>query len=108
MLLEIIEIGYLSMATSTISLTITRAKVSRPLRGWVTRRNNFFGEMITCPYCTSHWIAFILCAIYHPRPFPVNPFIDWFIASMTVVMLASVLSKWVFKSIVTLTATKEE
>lgn len=99
MLVEWIELGYLSLATSTITLTITRAKVARPVRNWISNRSSYFGEMINCPYCTSHWIAFALCAVYHPRPFPLNVVLDWFLSSMAIVAISSILSGIVFEAI---------
>lgn len=99
MLVEWLELGYLSLATSTITLTITRARVSKPVRNWISKRSPYFGEMINCPFCTSHWVAFILCAIYRPRPFPTRWLLDWFISSMAIVAISSVLSRIVFEAI---------
>lgn len=58
---RLIEMG---VATGVAALTITRARPIRPLRDWIFLHSLWWGELISCPYCMSHWIAavFILWA----------------------------------------------
>ena len=61
------QIVILSLATAAISLTISKAKVTAPAREWLARRNKWLGNLVECPYCTSHWVAFALVALYRPE-----------------------------------------
>lgn len=58
---------FLSLPVAVVSITITKASVFERLRQWVQNRNQWFGKLITCPYCTSHWVSFALVAFYRPR-----------------------------------------
>ena len=64
---SVLVVLILSLPVAVISLTITRASVFQPLREWVLERNAWLGKLVTCPYCTSHWVSFALVAYYRPR-----------------------------------------
>lgn len=79
-LLTLIMLG---IAGGTVALTISKAEVFAFFRAWVDRRTDaafeakhlkrvkawmFFGELVNCPYCMSHWAAFVATAVYQPRP----------------------------------------
>lgn len=57
----------LALPVSVISLTITRSSLFDHLRKWMVERNEWLGKLVTCPYCTSHWVSFALVAWYQPR-----------------------------------------
>ena len=57
----------LSLPAAAISLTITKSFLFEHLREWVLERSKWFGKLVTCPYCASHWVSFALVALYHPR-----------------------------------------
>ena len=87
----LILILYLGLATSAISVTLTKAGVAKPLRVWVVKR---WGEntMLSCPFCTSYWIAMPLVLIY--RPFVVRVFlpVDIFVSLAAIVGVAAIVS----------------
>lgn len=56
----------LSVVTSVVSTTIARGLIFENVREFVIKKSKFFGMLITCPFCTSFWIAMILTAIYRP------------------------------------------
>lgn len=50
-----------SAAVATVTLTLTRAKISAPLRRWVDQNGGQWSkDLISCPYCFSHWVAAIV------------------------------------------------
>lgn len=65
----------LIFAVSTISYTVTSTRVFRALRDWIVQKTwdleldekGFFGEMISCSYCFSHWISYAVVLVYHIR-----------------------------------------
>ncbi len=67
MIQNIYTLVLLAIADWLIATTISRARVFRPLRAAVKRRSDYLGEGISCQYCISHWVGFILAAIYQPR-----------------------------------------
>ena len=57
----------LSFAVSAISLTLARSKVFESLRRFTLAQNRWMGELISCPYCLSHWISILLVIVYRPE-----------------------------------------
>lgn len=52
------QILLLSIAVAAISVSLTRGKIFRKQRLWVSKRSPFFGGLLACPYCTCHWVSF--------------------------------------------------
>lgn len=98
----------LVLATSAISLTITKGSIFENLREQVIERSQWFGKLVSCPYCTSHWVSFILVAIYQPRlvsswwPF------DLLVSAFAIVALAAPVSWVVYHSFTGMAKTNEE
>ena len=64
----VIELMFvLAMAVGAVSMTAAKAKVFRPWRLWVARHSKFFGDLVACPYCTSHWASMFAVAWFQPR-----------------------------------------
>lgn len=83
------------MATASTSFTIARTKVFQPLRLAILRRGQtsgvmaWFGSLITCPYCVSHYLAFAATVSFLPR-LTGGPLVLDFLASwMATVMLSA-------------------
>ena len=66
MLNELITFTLLSRACAAVSITATKAVITRPIRVWVGSKSKFLGELWECPYCFSHWVALIFTIIYRP------------------------------------------
>lgn len=58
---------FLSLAVSAASLTLSKAEIFLLVRGWLWDRSDWLGRLITCPYCTSFWVAFGVVLVYQPR-----------------------------------------
>ena len=87
----------LSLASGAISYTISKTKLFRSLRWTIAEHNEFFGELINCPLCLSHWTSFVLTAIYFPRVLHSRFWIvDWFVTAMIVVALAQIPIKFTY------------
>jgi len=79
----------LSLATASISFTVTETKIFKSFREWVKRNNFVLGELVSCGYCFCHWIAFILVAIYQPNLFEIWWILDYFLTALVIAWLAS-------------------
>lgn len=99
MLQESAKLFLLALAVSSISLTVSRAKLFADLREFVKSKNVWLGKLLSCPYCTSHWVSFIITALYLPRPIHLFLLLDWFLASMMIVALSAMLMGVMFLSI---------
>lgn len=87
---ELMALVVLSLAIAAVSITITKTKVFRSFREWIDERSDWFGELVHCPYCTSHWVAFAAVAYYQPRPVESGVFfVDLVVAAFAVICLTS-------------------
>jgi len=49
-----------SLVVMGLSHTIARERIFAPLRARLGGKDTWLGYLVSCPYCVSHWIAFIL------------------------------------------------
>ena len=88
------ELAIITLATSAISLTLSKSKMFEPVRGRLT---GIWHDLASCHYCISHWIAMVLVALTQPAigkffRWPQLFLIDWFIMTMAVVAVAAMVS----------------
>ncbi len=89
----------LSLPVSAITLTITKSSLFERLREWALERNEWLGKLVSCPYCTSHWVSFALVAWYQPRMLhSVWLPVDLIISAFAIVALAIPISFVVYCS----------
>lgn len=99
----------LSVTVWTVSTTIARARVFRPLRRWVKAHSDFFGEGVSCQYCISHWVAFALTLVYRPELLPAAhwpafaapwllPVIDYFASAFALIGLSALIARTLGKT----------
>lgn len=88
-----------SMAVATISMTLSKGKIFDSLREWIDERSDFFGDLIHCPYCTSHWVAFGACLVFQPTLISCGFWIlDVILTAFAVTMASSVFAGLIFSS----------
>lgn len=81
-----------------LSYTIAKERLFEPLRRRLGGHERMLGYLVSCPYCVSHWIAFVLVPMtgcYRVRVafhVPVlTPICDWFLSSILVTVVAAFL-----------------
>jgi hypothetical protein len=81
-----------------LSHTIAKEKLFEPLRRASGGMSTWIGYLIACPYCASHWLAFVLVPLtgtYVIRVQPqwgfVSSVLDWFLSSVLVTVVAAFL-----------------
>ncbi len=100
---------FCSSVCGAVSMTISTAKGFSGLRTWVKSKNEWIGEGLSCPYCTSHWVALILMLIYRPRPLDCGIYlIDFFTATMMMVALASITARAIFSAYAVMAPSPDE
>jgi len=96
---EFLALVFLSIACGAISMTISRSEMFAPLRGWIKGRSAFLGGGLSCPYCTSHWVAFILVLVYFPHLLHCgSTVVDFCVETMMVVALASATAWMIYSA----------
>lgn len=81
-----------------LSYTLTRERLFEPLRRRLGGKDTFFGYLVSCPYCASHWIAFVLVPLTGAAFVPLvgglgafGPVLQWFLSSILVTVGAAFL-----------------
>jgi hypothetical protein len=80
----------LSFVTAAISFTVSEAKLLRPLREAVKRKSAIGGDLLCCGYCTGHWVALALVAIYQVRLFNSWWLLDYALTVLVIAWLGGV------------------
>jgi hypothetical protein len=89
----------LAMVVSGTSFTVTGMEIFEPLRRFLTGRSTWLGQLISCFYCTSHWITFGLVALCRPALVSTGlAIVDLAISAFFVIQLATFLSALLFKA----------
>lgn len=83
------EVLCLSFVAASISFTVTETRLYKPLRELVKRKNSFLGKLISCGYCFSHWVAFVLVPIYRTKLFEAWLPLDYFLTALIIAWLAA-------------------
>jgi hypothetical protein len=86
----------LALVSATVSVTVSRASIFNRPREWLSDRSEFFGKLLSCPYCLSHWVAFALVAVHHPQVLPVHWAVNFLTASFAVVTLTAFMMGGMF------------
>ncbi len=88
------SICILGVATASIATTISHAGVFESLRERIEDRSEWLGRLIRCPYCTGHWVAFALTAVFHQevRLFPSAGLWQYIPAAFVTITVASFIS----------------
>lgn len=81
-------VALLGTATGIFSVTLTLARVFRPLRKAFRTIHPWLGKLISCPYCTSHWIAAFFTVVYRPVVLPRYFLLDLFVSWGCVIFVA--------------------
>jgi hypothetical protein len=82
----LISLLVVSMAVAAVSMTLSKGKIFSGTREWLDDKSEFLGDLIHCPYCTSHYVAFGAVLIF--QPFAVTS--GWFIPDVLLASFATV------------------
>jgi hypothetical protein len=87
-----------STVTMGISHTIARERIFAPLRNRLGGMETWFGYLVSCPYCVSHWVAFVLVPLTGAYAVEITPawgfvtaVIRWFLSAIFVSAIAAFL-----------------
>jgi len=94
----LVQLLLVSAVVMGLSHTIAREKIFDPLRRAAGGIRTWQGYLVACPYCASHWLAFVLVPLtgtylIHvvPRVAVISAVLDWFLSSILVTVVAAFL-----------------
>ena len=94
----LVRLVLVSAVVMGLSHTLAREKIFDPLRRKSGGMSTWRGYLVSCPYCASHWLAFVLVPLtgtYLVRVVPrwgiVSTVLDWFLSSILVTVVAAFL-----------------
>jgi len=64
-----------SFVVMGLAHTISKERLFAPLRERLGGRQTWLGYLVSCPYCVSHWIAFVVVPV--TRTYAVDVPYDW-------------------------------
>lgn len=91
------QVAVLALATSAISVTVSKSRVFASPRNWIASRSSWLGELMSCSYCTSHWVAIALIAIYRPAIVTQWIVVDLLVSMFGLVAIAAIVSGAIIK-----------
>ncbi len=78
-----------------LSQTLTKERIFAPLRERLGGKETFFGYLVSCPYCVSHYVAFALVPLTGTYPVEValrgwgGTVLSWFLSSILLTVIAA-------------------
>tara|TARA_R100001086_G_scaffold247446_2_gene181753 strand:- start:3132 stop:3500 length:369 start_codon:yes stop_codon:yes gene_type:complete len=61
---KLLDIFLWIFCVAGLTTIITSSSIFLPIREFVSRRSNFFGELLQCYICSSFWISLALSLLY--------------------------------------------
>ena len=96
MMQEFLKLAYLSVACGAASLVVAKGRVFNGMHEWLAPRFPRLQEMLSCPWCLSHWVSLALVVAYRPLAVTGVPVLDYIVAAFVMVALASVAARLIF------------
>lgn len=96
--MDVTRLVVVSAVVMGMSHTLTRERIFAPLRARLGGMDTWFGYLVSCPYCASHYIAFALVPITGTYVVPISvdwgwlsSALAWFLSSILVTVVAAFL-----------------
>jgi uncharacterized membrane protein len=93
-----VQLFAVSAVTMGLSHTIAKERLFAPLRDRLGGKETWLGYLVSCPYCASHWLAFVLVPLTGVYFIDVAPdwglasrIIRWFLSCILVTVVAAFL-----------------
>jgi hypothetical protein len=92
---DIFQLLAVSAVVMGMSQTVAKERIFAPLRERLGGKETFFGYLVSCPYCVSHYFAFALVPLTGTYPIEVavggwvGAVLRWFLASILIAVIAA-------------------
>lgn len=92
---NLLALAFLALAVSVVSLTIAKTKAFAAIREKIAEKSDWLGYLFSCPYCLSHWISFLVVAVYRPITVSSGIILADLAVSIFVIVALATVSSWV-------------
>jgi hypothetical protein len=92
---DLFQLLAVSAVVMGVSQTIARERIFAPLRERLGGKETWFGYLVSCPYCVSHYVAFVLVPLTGTYGIQVvvggwaGWVLKWFLSSLLVAAIAA-------------------
>jgi hypothetical protein len=92
---DLFQLFAVSAVVMGISQTIAKERIFAPLRERLGGKETFCGYLVSCPYCASHYVAFVLVPLTGTYPISVvvggwvGSVLSWFLSSILLTVVAA-------------------
>ncbi|HSP77661.1 MAG TPA: DUF1360 domain-containing protein [Myxococcaceae bacterium] len=92
---DLFQLFAVSAVVMGISQTIAKERIFAPLRRRLGGMRTWFGYLVSCPYCVSHYVAFLLVPLTDTWPIEVvvegwvGTVLSWFFSSILLTVIAA-------------------
>ncbi len=92
---DLFQLFAVSAVVMGISQTIAKERICAPLRERLGGKDTWFGYLVSCPYCVSHYVAFMLVPLTGTYPIRVvvggwvGSVLRWFLSSLLLTVIAA-------------------
>ncbi|MFY0569681.1 DUF1360 domain-containing protein [Archangium lansingense] len=92
---DLFQLFAVSAVVMGISQTISRERICAPIREKLGGKDTWFGYLVSCPYCVSHYVAFALVPLTGTYPIQVvvggwvGSVLSWFFSSILLTVISA-------------------
>ena len=92
---DLFQLFAVSAVVMGIAQTLTKERIFAPLREWLGGKETWCGYLVSCPYCASHYVAFLLVPLTGTYAIQVvvggwvGTVLSWFLSSILVTVIAA-------------------
>lgn len=91
MLRELIELTMLALASASVTWSITKSSLFRPVRERADGLHEMIGHLFGCPFCMAHWVTLVGLIFFPLSVVQYHPFVDFFIHWFATVTLTVIV-----------------
>ncbi len=94
---DLFQLLAVSAVVMGVSQTVAKERIFAPLRARLGGKETWFGYLVSCPYCVSHYVAFVLVPLTGTYGIQVvvggwvGWVLKWFLSSLLVAAIAAFL-----------------
>lgn len=92
---DVFQLFAVAAVVMGMAQTLSKERLFAPLRERLGGKETWFGYLVSCPYCASHYISFVLVPLTGTYPIDVavggwvGSVLRWFLASILLTVIAA-------------------
>ncbi|MGZ3459425.1 MAG: hypothetical protein ACXU86_13090 [Archangium sp.] len=92
---DVFQLFAVAAVVMGISQTVAKERIFEPLREKLGGKDTWWGYLVSCPYCVSYYVAFVLVPLTGIHPIRVvvggwvGSVLSWFLSSILLTVIAA-------------------